>query len=51
MKSFLLTCALATVALLGVSMAATNADAEPGSDRATGTPGATTDVIDKVILP
>ncbi len=45
MKSFMLTCALATVALLGVSMAATNAYAGPGSEWAAGAPGATKDVV------
>lgn len=45
MKSCVLTCALATVALLGVSMAATDAYAEPSSERAAGTPGATKDVV------
>ena len=45
MKSFLLTCALATVALLGVSMAATTASAEPGIERGPGALGATKDVV------
>jgi uncharacterized surface protein with fasciclin (FAS1) repeats len=45
MKSFLLTCALATVALLGVSMAATTASAEPGIERGPGAQGATKDVV------
>lgn len=45
MKRFMLTCALATVALFGVSMAATSAYADPGSERAAGVPGATKDVV------
>jgi uncharacterized surface protein with fasciclin (FAS1) repeats len=45
MKSFMLTCALATVALLGVSMAATNTYAEPGIERGAGAQGATKDVV------
>ena len=45
MKRFLLTCALATVALFGVSMAATTAYAEPGIERAAGAQGATKDVV------
>lgn len=49
MKSFLLTSALATVALLGVSMAATSVYAAPGSERAAGTPGATKDVVETAV--
>ena len=45
MKSFMLTCALATVALLGVSMAATNTYAAPGTERTAGAQGATKDVV------
>ena len=45
MKSFLVIRAVAMVALIGVSMAATNVHAEPGSERAAGTPGATKDVV------
>lgn len=45
MKSFVVTCALATVALLGVSMAATTASAEPGIERGPGAQGATKDVV------
>jgi uncharacterized surface protein with fasciclin (FAS1) repeats len=45
MKSLMLTCALATVALLGVSMAATNAYAAPGTERTAGAQGATKDVV------
>ena len=45
MKSLLVTCALATVALFGVGMAATNAYAEPGSEKAAGAQGATKDVV------
>ena len=45
MKSCLFKCATAIVALLGVSMAATNVYAEPGSERAAGARGATKDVV------
>ena len=45
MKSVLLIRAIAMAALIGVSMAATNVHAEPGSERAAGTPGATKDVV------
>jgi uncharacterized surface protein with fasciclin (FAS1) repeats len=45
MKRFLSTCALATVALFGVSMAATIAYAEPGIERGAGAQGATKDVV------
>jgi hypothetical protein len=45
MKSFMLTCALAMLALFGVSMAATNAYADPGTERAAGAHGATKDVV------
>ena len=45
MKSFALTCALAMLALFGVSMAATNAYAEPGTERTAGAQGATKDVV------
>jgi uncharacterized surface protein with fasciclin (FAS1) repeats len=45
MKRFLLKCALAMLALFGVSMAATNAYAEPGTERAAGAHGATKDVV------
>lgn len=45
MKSVVLTCALAMLAVLGAGMAATNAYAAPGSERAAGTPGATKDVV------
>jgi uncharacterized surface protein with fasciclin (FAS1) repeats len=45
MKSFLFNCATAIVALLGVSMAATNVYAEPGSERPVETRGATKDIV------
>jgi len=45
MKSVLSIRAIAMAALIGVSMAATNVHAEPGSERAAGTPGATKDVV------
>jgi uncharacterized surface protein with fasciclin (FAS1) repeats len=45
MKSLLLIRAIAMVALIGVSMAATTVYAEPGSERAAGAPGATKDVV------
>ena len=45
MKSVVLTCAIAMLALFGVSMAATNAYAEPGSERAAEARGATKDVV------
>jgi uncharacterized surface protein with fasciclin (FAS1) repeats len=45
MKSVLLIRAIAMVAMIGVSMAATNVHAEPGSERAAGTPVATKDVV------
>jgi len=45
MKNMLLTCAIAMLALCGVSMVATNAYAEPGSERAAGTTGATKDIV------
>jgi len=41
----MLKCALAMLALFGVSMAATNAYAEPGTERAAGAHGATKDVV------
>jgi uncharacterized surface protein with fasciclin (FAS1) repeats len=44
MKSFV-NCATAMLALLGVSMAATNVRAEPGSERVAGARGATKDVV------
>lgn len=49
MKSFPLTCALAMLGLLGVSMAATSVYADPGSERAAGTPGATKDVVETAV--
>ena len=45
MKSLMLTYALAMLALFAVSMAATNAYAEPGTERAAGAQGATKDVV------
>jgi uncharacterized surface protein with fasciclin (FAS1) repeats len=45
MKNRLFKCATAVLALLGVSMAATNVNAEPGSERAAGARGATKDVV------
>ena len=45
MKSLLLIRAIAMAALIGVSMAATNAYAEPGPERTAATPGATKDVV------
>lgn len=45
MKIVLMTCAIAMLALCGVSMVATDAYAEPGSERAAGTPGVTKDVV------
>jgi uncharacterized surface protein with fasciclin (FAS1) repeats len=45
MKSVLVIRAIAMVAMIGVSMAATNVHAEPGSERAAGTLGATEDVV------
>ena len=45
MKSFLVIRAIAMAALIAVSMAATNAYAEPGSERAGVAPGATKDVV------
>jgi uncharacterized surface protein with fasciclin (FAS1) repeats len=45
MKSCVLTSALAMLALFGVSMAATNAYAEPGTERTAGAQGATKDVV------
>jgi hypothetical protein len=45
MKSVLVLRAIAMVALIGVSMAATTVRAEPGSERTAGAPGATKDVV------
>jgi len=45
MKSFLLIRAVAMMAMIGVSMAATSAYAEPGSGRAPGSKEATKDVV------
>ena len=45
MKSVFVVRAIAMVAMIGVSMAATDVHAEPGSERAAGTPGATKDVV------
>lgn len=45
MKNCVLTSALSVLALFGVSMAATNAYAEPGTERATGAQGATKDIV------
>lgn len=45
MKSLLVIRAIAMVALIGVSMAATTVYAEPGSERTAGAPGATKDVV------
>ena len=45
MKSFLVIRAIAMAALIAVSMAATHAYAEPGSERAGEAPGATKDVV------
>jgi uncharacterized surface protein with fasciclin (FAS1) repeats len=45
MKSLLLIRAIAMAALIGVSMAATNAYAEPGPERTAATPAATKDVV------
>lgn len=45
MKSICVNSAIAMLALLGVGMAATNVCADPGSERAAGTPGATKDVV------
>jgi uncharacterized surface protein with fasciclin (FAS1) repeats len=45
MKSLLVIRAIAMMALIGVSMAATSVYAEPGSERPAGTPSATKDVV------
>jgi len=45
MKSVFVVRAIAMVAMIGVSMAATDVHAEPGSERATGTLAATKDVV------
>jgi len=45
MKNVLLTCAILMLALIAVGTAATNTYADPGSERAAGTPGATKDVV------
>ena len=45
MKSLLLIRAVAMMALIGVSMAATKVYAEPGTERAAGAQGATKDVV------
>jgi uncharacterized surface protein with fasciclin (FAS1) repeats len=45
MKRFVVIRAIAMMAVIGVSMAATNVNAEPGSERAAGTPVATEDVV------
>ena len=45
MKSVLLIHAIAMVALIGVSMAATTVRAEPGTERSVTVPGATKDVV------
>jgi uncharacterized surface protein with fasciclin (FAS1) repeats len=45
MKSLLLIRAVAMMAMFGVSMAATNVYAEPGTERAAGAQGATKDVV------
>ena len=45
MKSLLLIRAVAMMALVGVSMAATDVYAEPGTERAAGAQGATKDVV------
>ena len=45
MKSVLLMPAFALMAMIGVGMAATNVHAEPGGERAAGTPAATKDVV------
>jgi uncharacterized surface protein with fasciclin (FAS1) repeats len=45
MKSLLLIRSVAMVAMIGVSMAATNVYAEPGTERAAGAQGATKDVV------
>lgn len=42
-------CAIATLALIGVSMAVTSVYAEPGSERSAETRGATKDVVDTAI--
>jgi uncharacterized surface protein with fasciclin (FAS1) repeats len=45
MKSFAVTCALAMVALLGLSTPELIARANPGSERAAEVPGATQDIV------
>ena len=45
MKSVVVTCAIAMLALFGVSMAATDACADPVSERTAPAPGATKDVV------
>jgi uncharacterized surface protein with fasciclin (FAS1) repeats len=45
MKSFAVTCALAMVALLGLSMPELIVRANPGSERAAEAPGATSDIV------
>jgi uncharacterized surface protein with fasciclin (FAS1) repeats len=45
MKSVLIICGIGMVALLAVSMAATNVNAEPGVERGPGAQGATKDVV------
>jgi hypothetical protein len=45
MKVVLLTCAAVMLALLGISMAASDVHAEPGTQRPAAAPGATKDVV------
>jgi uncharacterized surface protein with fasciclin (FAS1) repeats len=45
MKSFAVTCALAMVALLGLSTPELIVRANPGSERAAEAPGATSDIV------
>jgi len=45
MKTVVVTCAIATLALCGVSMNATNAIAAPGSEKTAAAPGVTKDIV------
>lgn len=49
MTSKFVNCAIAMLALLGVSMAATSVYAAPGSERAAGAQGATKDVVETAV--
>lgn len=49
MKSMFSRSALTTLAFLGLGVAATFVHADPGSERAAGTPGATKDVVDTAV--